>query len=79
MYVVRIRRVRMFVDNRLVPVRMTVGANRHGIMGVKVMSVVVCMSVLVFLRIVAMRMGVSFRQVQHDASDHEERTGQQKR
>ena len=79
MRVVCVRYMRMFMNQRLMMMYMAVGSNRHGVVGMQVMPVVVRVRMFMLLRNMAVHVGVAFRQVQHDANDHEERTRQQKR
>jgi len=60
MPVVLVRDVRMCVPHRLMPVQVTVAADRHGIVGMSVMRVVVAVGVLMLQRFVLMLVRVAF-------------------
>ena len=62
---------------RVVPVRMAVLTVERGIVSMIVMSVVVTMRVLVFHRLVGVRVAMLFGQVQVNTNSEENRCGQQ--
>ena len=77
MLMMRIRGMRMSMRPRVVPVRMTVLAVERRIVRVVVMSVVMTMSVLVFHRLVGVRVAMLFGQVQVNTNSEENRCRQQ--
>ena len=69
---VRVRHVRMAVPLRLVPMPVAVLADGHRVVRVCVVPVVMPVRVFVFERIVLVLVCVRFRQVQHDAGQHQQ-------
>ena len=74
MRVMRIGHVRMNMGHRSVPVGMAVGADRHRIMKMRVVPIVVRMGVLVFKRNMLVFVGMPLRQMQQHAGQHQRGT-----
>ena len=70
--VVRIRHMRVRMRHRLMHVGMAVRADRHRIVGVAVVAVVVAVRVLVFQPLMRMLVPVRLRQVQHYPQHHQQ-------
>jgi hypothetical protein len=69
---VQVRRVRMAVPDRIMPMPMTVRSLRHRVMVVVMVAVVMPMGVLVFERLVLMLVGMRFGQMQRDPAKHQQ-------
>jgi hypothetical protein len=73
--VVKVLAVLVVVGDGIMTVRMAVRADRHPVVAVVVMAVVVAVHVLVLQRLVGVAVAVPFRDVQRDP-DHHQRGGQ---
>ena len=69
--VVRVRDMRMCVSQFGVFVRMTVRALRHGVMNVKVVTVVVVVGMLMRQRIVSVQVAMRLGQMKQDTAQHD--------
>jgi hypothetical protein len=72
MSVVLVRHMRMRVPKRQVPMSMTVGSDRHCIVKMFVMPVIMSVGVLVVHFVVLMLMAVALDEVHQDAANHQD-------
>ena len=76
MPVVFVGHMRVCVLQRLVPVRMAVGARRHGVVTMRVVRVVMTVCVFVLQHLVSVFVAMAFCEMKHDAHDHQYRAGE---
>ena len=72
--VMQIRHMCMAMAGRLMPMQMAVRPNRHRVMHMVVMAIVVAVRVFVLHRVVLMFMGMGFGKVHQDTDQHQNAT-----